>query len=111
MINGLASCYLLVNAMLHTRLAIRCRAGALAGTAARPTKTRNLFRSDEVEWLFERARDGRRTHRKLSSQNPAVRSAGYFRNCNLSADCVTNGGEYIDQLARRSKVAHQRHLG
>jgi hypothetical protein len=36
--------------------------------------------------------------------------AGYFRKRNLSADCVTNGGEYVDQLARRWNVAHQRHM-
>src|ERR1700735_2543183 len=103
MINGLASCYSLVNAMLHRRLAIRCPAGAMAGTAGRPTKTCNLFRSEEAGVAIREARDGRLTHRMLSSS--------YFRKCNLSTDCVTNGGEYIDQLARRSKVAHQRHLG
>ena len=28
----------------------------------------------------------------------------------LPSDCVPNGGEYIDQIARRLNVAHQRHV-
>lgn len=48
--------------------------------------------------------------RKRRQRQMKSGSVGYFRKRNLSADCVTNGGEYVDQLARRWNVAHQRHL-